>query len=139
MKILSSIIRIVVITTFLLTVLAAAFWFTIGRDAFGRPDFSLSAAALMEDFSRNEVAAGSKYLGKLVKVRGTYTTSGILGNSGWILLDGRLSLSGAQGVQCFLRKMDSAAHLKKGDVIQVRGKVLSKSLYVQLENCSVIY
>ena len=101
------------------------------------PSYTLSADQLYNEYNRNEVAADSKYKGKVVIVSGTIQDIGkdimddayiVIGGSGFL-----------DGVQCMFTKgmQSSVARLSKGQQVRVKGEVVGKMGNVLVNKCSM--
>ncbi len=88
--------------------------------------FTLPANQLYSEYDANEVAADTKYKGKVVIVTGTIQDIGkdILDDA-YIVIGGRGFLD---GVQCMFTKgeQSSVAQLSKGQQVRVKGEVAGK-------------
>lgn len=101
------------------------------------PSYTLSANELYNEYNNNEVAADSKYEGKVVIVTGTIQDIGkdimddayiVIGGSGFL-----------DGVQCTFTKgeQSSVARLSKGQQVRVKGEVAGKMGNVLINKCSL--
>ncbi len=99
--------------------------------------YTVSANAIYSEYESNEVAADSKYKGKVIIV------TGVIQDIGKDILDKAYIVVGGQGfldgVQCaFAESQNSViAQLSKGKSVKVKGKVNGKRGNVQLEKCSL--
>ena len=99
--------------------------------------YTISANAICSEYESNEVAADSKYKGKVIIV------TGVIQDIGKDILDKAYIVVGGQGfldgVQCtFAESQNSViAQLSKGKSVKVKGKVNGKRGNVQLEKCSL--
>lgn len=86
-----------------------------------KPDYSIAATALLDEFSRNEAEANKKYWDKVLQVEGTVKEL-LTDDRGYysIVLGDSQSLS---SVRCTVDSTHSAeaASLKKGTAIRVKG------------------
>ncbi|HSG30894.1 MAG TPA: hypothetical protein VLB82_05045 [Thermodesulfobacteriota bacterium] len=102
------------------------------------PAYTLTANQLYNEYKNNEVAADSKYKGKIVVVSGTVQDIGKdIMNEAYIVIGGTGLLD---GVQCMFTKgqQSSVAKLSKGQQVKVKGEVSSLTLgVVLLFRCSV--
>jgi len=101
------------------------------------PSYTLSANKLYSEYNSNEVAADSKYKGKVVIVSGTIQDIGkdimddayiVIGGSGFL-----------DSVQCTFTKgeQSSVARLSKGQQVRVKGEVAGKLGNVLVNKCSL--
>ena len=101
------------------------------------PSYTLSANALFREYDNNEVAADTKYKGKIVLISGTVQdiSKDILGKP-FIVIGGSGFLD---GVQCSFTKNEepALARLSKGQRVRVMGEVSGKLGNVQVEDCSL--
>jgi len=99
------------------------------------PSYTLSANQLYNEYNSNEVAADSKYKGKVVIVIGRIQDIGkdIMGDA-YIVIGGGGFLD---GVQCTFTKgeQSSVARLSKGQQVRVKGEVAGKMGNVLVTKC----
>jgi len=99
--------------------------------------YTLSANQLYSEYNNNEVAADSKYKGKVIIVTGTIQDIGkdILDDA-YIVIGGGGFLD---GVQCTFTKgeQSSVARLSKRQQVRVKGKVAGKMGNVLVNKCSL--
>jgi hypothetical protein len=101
------------------------------------PSYTLSANQLYNEYSSNEVAADSKYKGKVVIVTGTIQDIGKdIMDDAYIVIGGGGFLD---GVQCTFTKgeQSSVARLSKGQQVRVKGEVAGKMGNVLVNKCSL--
>ncbi len=107
---------------------------SVKRDS---PDYSVSADQLYNEYKSNEVAADSKYKGKIVVVSGVIQDIGkdIIAQP-YIVIGGMGFLD---GVQCMFTGSENAsvARLYKGQSVKVKGEVVGKMGNVLLNRCSL--
>jgi len=102
------------------------------------PTIQVTAAELSADYKANQVAADTKYKGKIIQVTGT------ISNIGKDILDTPyVSLNTGDiitGVQCMFDKSDQSqlATLAKDTRITLQGKVKGELMNVLLDNCSIV-
>lgn len=100
-------------------------------------DFTMAANKLYREYDANEVAADSKYKGKIVIVSGTIQDIGkdVMDNA-FIVIGGE---SGFDGVQCTFAEEETAsvARLSKGQQVTVKGEVTGKMGNVLLESAQI--
>jgi hypothetical protein len=101
------------------------------------PSYTLSANQLYSEYNSNEVAADSKYKGKVVIVTGTIQDIGKdIMDDAYIVIGGGGFLD---GVQCTFTKgeQSSVARLSKGQQVRVKGEVSGKMGNVLVNKCSL--
>jgi|BioPla2DNA2_1021312.scaffolds.fasta_scaffold60085_2 hypothetical protein len=101
------------------------------------PSYTLSANQLYNEYNSNEVAADSKYKGKVVIVTGTIQDIGKdIMDDAYIVIGGGSFLD---GVQCTFTKgeQSSVARLSKGNQVRVKGEVAGKMGNVLVNKCSL--
>lgn len=101
------------------------------------PSYTLSANQLYNEYNSNEVAADSKYKGKVVIVTGTIQDIGKdFMDDAYIVIGGDGFLD---GVQCTFTKgeQSSVARLSKGQSVRVKGEVAGKMGNVLVNKCSL--
>jgi hypothetical protein len=101
------------------------------------PSYTLSASQLYSDYNSNEVAADSKYKGKVVIVTGTIQDIGKdIMDDAYIVIGGGGFLD---GVQCTFTKgeQSSVARLSKGQQVRLKGEVAGKMGNVLVNKCSL--
>ncbi len=102
-----------------------------------KPDYTLSAAALCNDFQNDEDGASKKYIDKVIQVTGP-VASVELGSDSTVNVT--LSSPGAMsGVICSFqgRKVEDI-DVKKGETAVIRGQCSGELLDVLLNNCALI-
>ncbi len=102
-----------------------------------KPDYTLSAAKLINDFQIDEDGASKKYIDKVLQVTGP-VTSVELGSDSTINVT--LSEAGAlSGVICtFQGRRVEDIDVKKGETAVIRGQCSGELLDVLLNNCALI-
>ena len=100
-----------------------------------KEDFSVDSKTLFTEFETDEAAANSKYLNKVVAVKGT-------------VLDKKLDSTGINltlesgndmfGVSCQVPDIANADNLKPGDQVTVKGLCTGMLMDVVLVKCSVV-
>lgn len=99
--------------------------------------YTVSANQLYSEYNANEVAADSKYKGKIIIVSGTIQDIGkdIMDNA-YIVIGGKGFLD---GVQCTFTKgeQSSVARLSKGQQVTVKGEVAGKMGNVLVNKASL--
>jgi len=101
------------------------------------PSYTLSANQLYNEYNSNEVAADSKYKGKIVIVTGTIQDIGKdIMDDAYIVIGGGGFLD---GVQCTFTKgeQSTVARLSKGQQVRVKGEVAGKMGNVLVNKCSL--
>jgi len=101
------------------------------------PSYTLSANQLYNEYNSNEVAADSKYKGKIVIVTGTIQDIGKdIMDDAYIVIGGGGFLD---GVQCTFTKgeQSTVARLSMGQQVRVKGEVTGKMGNVLVNKCSL--
>lgn len=101
------------------------------------PDYRVTADALFAEFKENEVAADTKYKGKIVVVSGVIQDIGKdVMDQAYIVLGGGGFLD---GVQCTFTESQntSIGSLTKGESVSVKGEVSGKMGNVLITKCSL--
>ena len=98
--------------------------------------FELSASALTEAFSNDEITADSKYTGKVIQVKGPLRRM-IRNDSTLILMMGDNEL---MGVSCYLEKdqIPGSQNLAPGESITVKGICNGVLMDVVLDNAILV-
>lgn len=106
--------------------------------AVGRPDFTVSAKELINEFEQDENAANKKYLDKVIEVTGTLTDVVKKEDSFVLLLGDTTSFS---NVNCTLDvQHDSIAYgVQPGDQVTVKGICTGRLLDVVLVDCNIVH
>jgi hypothetical protein len=113
--------------------------YTRGNDdlAGASPDITVSAEALMSDFSADETSANAKYLNKVLRVNGSVKDikQDSLGSYSIELASG----SELSVVSCLLdpRHNEDASRVKKGDNVAITGICTGVLMDVVLIRCAV--
>ena len=104
-------------------------------------DIRVSAKKLLEAYEANEVAADSKYKGKILEVTGTIDSiaKGIL-DSIYVVLRNKYDEYAITGVQCFFHEKYEykISLLKKDQTITIKGRCDGKMINVSLTDCALI-
>ena len=101
------------------------------------PAYKVTASTLFAEYKANEVAADTKYKGKVVIV------SGVIQDIGKDVMDEAYIVIGGQGfldgVQCTFTESQNAsvARLAKGQSVTVKGEVSGKMGNVLVSKCSL--
>lgn len=96
--------------------------------------YTLSADQLYGAYNDNEVAADTKYKGKVVIVYGMITDIGKdIMDDAYVIIDGGF----LNGVQCMFTQgeQSSVARLSKGQNVKIRGEVTGKMGNVLVSKC----
>jgi hypothetical protein len=101
-----------------------------------KPDFVVTATALQKAFEDNEATASTRYINKILEVRGTIVsiTTADSTNTNISLKTG----SDISSVICTFRKITNFTKFKTGDEITLRGECSGFLMDVLLNNCAVI-
>jgi hypothetical protein len=96
-------------------------------------DFKISATDLYAAFQRDETAAGKKFMGKVIEVKGSATDIETGPASANILMDA----AAAGGISCSFSQdgIPSAAAIKKGSTITIKGRCTGYLMDVNLVDC----
>jgi len=101
-----------------------------------KPDFVITAGALLKAFSDDEAAASSKYINKIIEVTGTIeSVKAGEENSLNVILGTGDPLS---TIICTFQSGNDPAGFPVGEEITVRGECAGFLMDVLLNNCSVI-
>lgn len=102
-----------------------------------KPDFTLSAEALSNEFESDEDAASKKYIDKVVEITGPVSSVALGSDS---IVNVTLSEPGAlSGIICsFQGRSVDDIKVKKGDVATIRGECSGILLDVLMNNCVLI-
>ncbi len=97
-----------------------------------KPVYELSAVALMKDFTLDEAAATQKYSDKILLITGKISEINLASNT--IFLDAADPMA---TITCSFYDAESSniQTLKKGDLIQIKGKCTGKLIDVVVNNC----
>jgi RecJ-like exonuclease len=97
-------------------------------------DFEMSSTGLMKEFSLDELKATKKYSDKILLISGKVTEINL--TSATIFLDASDPLA---AVTCsfYADELPRMQLLKKGEVVQVKGKCTGKLIDVVLNNCII--
>lgn len=100
--------------------------------------YALSAADLITDFNKNETVANSKYLDKVISVKGNVQDLKIDPSGQFtVFLDGGDPMS---AVTCsfYEEEAGSSGGIKIGTPLTIKGKCTGKLMDVVLNKCSII-
>jgi len=103
------------------------------------PSYRLTAESLYSDYKANEVAADTKYKGKVIEVSGCIRSIGKdLMDNAYIVIGGSGFLD---GVQCTFPRTSEAqlGLLSDGQQVTVKGELQGKMGNIQLRNCILEY
>ena len=113
---------------------------SVEEDISGKsPDITISAGELYQAYDANEVAADTKYMGKILQVSGTVEDiSKDLYDTIYVTLSGGDEWS--LGVDCFFADShtNDAANLSKGDRVTIKGKCDGTMMGVGIRGCSLV-
>lgn len=101
-----------------------------------KPDFTMTAAELTEEFIKNEASASSEYTGKVLEITGTIKEiySGVNNSSNVVLASG----SDFSSVICTFPDIRTVAGLEEGHEIKVRGECAGFLLDILMNNCIIV-
>lgn len=102
-----------------------------------KPVASMSANALYEDYSSDEDAANTNYLGKVIEVEGRIAEITVKDEANVsLVLDCESAPMG--GVTAAIdTRHSSASHLKPGDIVTVKGRCTGMLMDVVLVDCII--
>lgn len=102
-----------------------------------KPDFTLSAVELYEDFETDEPAAEARYLGKVLEVSGSVAQVELLEEgTANVALDGGGLLG---GILCrFQKDQLPSRQIQDGESITIKGQCTGKLMDVELTRCVII-
>ncbi len=102
------------------------------------PNYELTAAALLADFNKDENAANTKYLDKIIAVSGKVTEIKLEPATGQatVILDSGDPMA---AITCSFYNDETASvkNLKQGDAVVIKGKCTGKLMDVVLNKCSI--
>jgi hypothetical protein len=101
-----------------------------------KPDFVVTATALQKDFDDNEKTASSKYINKIIEVRGTIATV-TPADSTHINVSLKTG-SDISSVICTFSTTGDHSKLRTGEEIVLRGECSGFLMDVLLNNCSTV-
>lgn len=102
------------------------------------PDMTISARQLHQAYEANEVAADTKYKGKILQISGTVED---IGKDITDTIYVTLSVGGEYtSVQCYFADShtNDAANLSKGDRVTLKGKCDGLMMNVHIRGCSLV-
>jgi tRNA_anti-like len=131
-------ILVVILLTGLAGIIAAIYFYNLSHKDMlkSKADFVLSAEDLQKEFESDEVAATSKFVNKIVEVKGIVSTVESGENNA-------LSVSLKTGndlssVICTLPGVADASVFKQGETVTIRGECSGFLMDVLLNNCVLI-
>lgn len=101
--------------------------------ASAQPDFVLFPSTLANEYDENEDEANTKYLDKIIEVKGKIREISDQGTGILILETG----NPMTGVQCEFQNAQDLADLQTGNTITVRGVCAGKLMDVNLSRCII--
>ena len=104
-----------------------------------KPDYSLSAQAIFDEFIADNGAAGQKYNGKMVEITGPLTRVEAADSLTTVVFVFRQGDFGDEGIRCTLlpKFNDLAKELQPGANVKIKGYCTGYTADVILEQCSV--
>lgn len=100
--------------------------------------YELTAAALLEDFNKDEIAANKKYLDKVIAVKGKVVELKLEPATGQatVILDSGDPMA---AVTCsfYNDEVDAVKKLNQGSEVIIKGKCTGKLMDVVLNKCSI--
>lgn len=99
-----------------------------------KADFSLSSADLYRAYGENEREANTKYLNKILEVKGTISTINTVDVGSSFVLDSGDPMG---GITCEFESSDATKDLAVGQTVSVKGFCTGKLIDVVLTRCSV--
>jgi hypothetical protein len=101
-----------------------------------KPVYTITAADLQREFSKNEDAASRKYINKIIEVRGNIASiDKTEGNNINISLKTSDDMS---SVICTITELKGRDHISQGDEITIRGVCSGFLMDILMNNCSII-
>jgi hypothetical protein len=128
----------VVMFIVLAAILAALYMYNLKHTdmAKAKPDFVITATALLKEFEDNEAAASAKYISKIVEITGTVATVKPAENN--ILNISLVTESDLSSVICTFAAISDPSSVKAGDAITLRGECSGFLMDVLLNNCVIL-
>jgi hypothetical protein len=122
----------------LAAILAALYMYNLKHTdmAKAKPDFIITATALLKEFEDNEAAASAKYINKIVELTGTVATVKPAENN--IVNISLVTESDLSSVICTFAAISDPSSVKTGDVITLRGECSGFLMDVLLNNCAIL-
>lgn len=122
----------------LAAILAALYMYNLKQTdmAKAKPDFVITATALLKEFEDNEAAASAKYISKIVEITGTVATVKPAENN--IVNISLVTESDLSSVICTFAAISDPSSVKAGDVITIRGECSGFLMDVLLNNCAIL-
>jgi hypothetical protein len=119
-------------------ILAALYMYNLKHTdmAKAKPDFVITATALLKEFEDNEAAASAKYINKIVEITGTVATVKPAENN--IVNISLVTESDLSSVICTFAAISDPSSVKAGDVITLRGECSGFLMDVLLNNCAIL-
>ena len=99
-----------------------------------KADIIIEPAALLAEYEENEEVANSKYLDKLIKIKGTVKTINNVDNGASVSIDTGNELS---SIICEFEDSNLVESIKVGDMIEVKGFCTGKLMDIILIRCSI--
>lgn len=128
----------VVMFIVLAAILAALYMYNLKHTdmAKAKPDFVITATALLKEFEDNEAAASAKYINKIVEITGTVATVKPAENN--IVNISLVTESDLSSVICTFAAISDPSSVKAGDAITLRGECSGFLMDVLLNNCVIL-
>jgi hypothetical protein len=101
-----------------------------------KPDFVITASDLQKAFEDNEKAASTRYINKILEVKGIIASSKPAGNN--VLNISLVTGSEISSVICTFPAITDPSKFRSGDEIILRGECSGFLMDVLLNNCAVI-
>jgi hypothetical protein len=122
----------------LAAILAALYMYNLKHTdmAKAKPDFAVTATALLKEFEDNEAAASAKYINKIVELTGTVATVKPAENN--IVNISLVTESDLSSVICTFAAISDPSSVKAGDEITIRGECSGFLMDVLLNNCAIL-
>ena len=119
-------------------ILAALYMYNLKHTdmAKAKPDFVITATALLKEFEDNEAAASAKYINKIVEITGTVATVKPAENN--IVNISLVTESDLSSVICTFTAISDPSSVKAGDAITLRGECSGFLMDVLLNNCVIL-
>jgi hypothetical protein len=119
-------------------ILAALYMYNLKHTdmAKAKPDFVITASELLKEFEDNETVASTRYINKILEVKGTIASVKPAENN--VINISLMTGSDLSSVICTFNAIADPSVLKTGDAITLRGECSGFLMDVLLNNCAVI-
>ena len=119
-------------------ILAALYMYNLKHTdmAKAKPDFVITASELLKEFEDNETAASTRYVNKILEVKGTIASVKPAENN--VMNISLMTESDLSSVICTFNAIADPSAFRTGDDITLRGECSGFLMDVLLNNCAVI-